>query len=191
MSLMSNVKSLQGLYVALGGELTDTYADIANGTSVGDMTLLADVIKAVSRKTGSLTEPYIMLTADEATKNVLYKGSTIKNYELRILLRDSNKPVYVKKTGALCPFALVGEETSGGYDSILYFGATSPQGEYGAGAVRLKQIAIDVSALGAGEARYYDVNLQANGLPSPGSYPDGSLAAVDNGEWTIKEPEQE
>ena len=190
MSLMSNVKSLQGLYVALGGELTDTYEDIANGTSVGDMALLADVIKAVSRKAGSLSEPCIMLTADEATKNVLYKGSTIKNNELWNLLKNSNKPVYVKKTGALCPFALVGEEPSV-YESILYFGATSPQGRYGAGAVRLIQIAISVSAVGTSVAKYQDIDMQANGLPSPSSYPDGSLAAVSNGEWTIKEPEQE
>lgn len=52
MSLMGNVKSLQELYVALGGALTDTYEDIADGVPVSDITTIADMIQAVSKKAG-------------------------------------------------------------------------------------------------------------------------------------------
>ena len=46
----NNVKSLQELYVALGGELTDTYEDIADGVPVSDITTIAEMIQAVGKK---------------------------------------------------------------------------------------------------------------------------------------------
>ena len=40
-----NVYALKELYKALGGELTDTYQDIADGAAVGDYSLISDCLK--------------------------------------------------------------------------------------------------------------------------------------------------
>ena len=49
----TTVKSLQDLYVKLGGSLTDTYEGIAGGSPVGEMSLIPDIIAAVTEKAGS------------------------------------------------------------------------------------------------------------------------------------------
>lgn len=46
----TTVEALKGLYVALGGELTDTYDSIANGIAVSDYVLIPDVIQAITQK---------------------------------------------------------------------------------------------------------------------------------------------
>lgn len=46
----NTIQSLQALYVVLGGELTDTYEDIANGIPVSDYTVIPDVIMAITKK---------------------------------------------------------------------------------------------------------------------------------------------
>ena len=55
---MSNLDALKALYVAVGGALTDTHADINDGSPVSDYTLLSDVIAATAAKiaAGSLKE---------------------------------------------------------------------------------------------------------------------------------------
>lgn len=47
---MSTVKALKNLYVKLGGNLTDTYSDIAHGKKVGNYCLIPNVIKAIAKK---------------------------------------------------------------------------------------------------------------------------------------------
>lgn len=49
----TTVIALQNLYVALGGDLTDTYETIANGVAVSDYTVIPDVINAIAQKAGS------------------------------------------------------------------------------------------------------------------------------------------
>lgn len=49
----TTIKSLQDLYVKLGGELTDTYEGIADGAAVGDYTTIPDMIEAVKEKASS------------------------------------------------------------------------------------------------------------------------------------------
>ena len=44
-----NVYALKELYKALGGELTDTYQDIADGAAVGDYSLISDCILAIAQ----------------------------------------------------------------------------------------------------------------------------------------------
>lgn len=49
----TNVQALKNLYVALGGELTDTYDNIANGVAVSDYAVIPDVINAIAQKVPS------------------------------------------------------------------------------------------------------------------------------------------
>lgn len=46
----TTVNALKNLYVAFGGELTDTYADIADGVPVSDYVVTPDVINAIAQK---------------------------------------------------------------------------------------------------------------------------------------------
>lgn len=48
--MTTNVDALKVLYVKLGGSLTDTYSDIANGITVGGYDLIADCISACAKK---------------------------------------------------------------------------------------------------------------------------------------------
>lgn len=49
----TNIQALQELYVKLGGSLTDTYDDIADGAPVSDYTVIPDMIAAVTQVAGS------------------------------------------------------------------------------------------------------------------------------------------
>lgn len=44
----NNITALQGLYVALGGQLTDTYDAIADGAPVSNYVIIPDVINAIA-----------------------------------------------------------------------------------------------------------------------------------------------
>lgn len=57
----NNMIALQNLYVALGGSLTDTYEDIANGIPVSDYTIKPEIIEAISKKvpSGSASLPSV------------------------------------------------------------------------------------------------------------------------------------
>lgn len=46
---MNTVESLKALYVKNGGNLTDTYADIADGAAVGDYTTIPDMVSACAK----------------------------------------------------------------------------------------------------------------------------------------------
>lgn len=50
---MNTIEALQGLYVALGGQLTDTYEDIADGVAVSNYVVIPDMISALSKKAPS------------------------------------------------------------------------------------------------------------------------------------------
>lgn len=49
----TTVEALKGLYVVLGGQLTDTYTDIAGGIAVSDYVLIPDMIQAITQKATS------------------------------------------------------------------------------------------------------------------------------------------
>ena len=44
----TTVKALQNLYVAMGGDLTDTYDDIADGAAVSNYVTIPDMINAIA-----------------------------------------------------------------------------------------------------------------------------------------------
>ena len=52
-----NVQALKTLYVALGGKLTDTHSDINGGSTVGNYTLISDVILAIAKKASTIPAP--------------------------------------------------------------------------------------------------------------------------------------
>lgn len=45
----TTVEALKSLYVALGGQLTDTYDSIAGGIAVSNYVLIPDCIQAISK----------------------------------------------------------------------------------------------------------------------------------------------
>lgn len=63
----TTVKSLQDAYVSLGGELTDTYEDIDNGTPVSDYTTIPDVIEAIAQIAAKTLELPTTTSADKGS----------------------------------------------------------------------------------------------------------------------------
>lgn len=57
----TTVIALQNLYVALGGSLTDTYEDIADGVAVSNYVVIPDVINAIAQLKAAAS------TAEETT----------------------------------------------------------------------------------------------------------------------------
>lgn len=49
----STVTALKHYYLAIGGELTDTYDLIADGVPVSDYVVIPDVINAIATKVGT------------------------------------------------------------------------------------------------------------------------------------------
>ena len=60
----TTVEALKGLYVALGGQLTDTYADIAGGIAVSDYVLIPDCIQAITQKVTGAELPAVTAEDD-------------------------------------------------------------------------------------------------------------------------------
>lgn len=48
--MTTTVEALKGLYVVLGGQLTDTYSTIAGGIAVSDYVLIPDCVQAITQK---------------------------------------------------------------------------------------------------------------------------------------------
>ena len=61
-----NVYALKELFKALGGDLTDTYAAIADGAAVGDYSTIADCILAIAQIVGGSKLPEV--SADDNGK---------------------------------------------------------------------------------------------------------------------------
>lgn len=52
----TTVIALQNLYISLGGNLTDTYENIAGGAAVGNYTIIPDVINAIAKRAETVAE---------------------------------------------------------------------------------------------------------------------------------------
>lgn len=50
----NTIVALQNLYVAMGGELTDTYEDICDGAPVADLVIIPDMINAIASVAGNI-----------------------------------------------------------------------------------------------------------------------------------------
>ena len=64
----TTVEALKGLYVVLGGQLTDTYDSIAGGIAVSDYVLIPDCIKAITQKASTAGVELPAVTADDNGK---------------------------------------------------------------------------------------------------------------------------
>ena len=62
----TTVEALKGLYVALGGQLTDTYNSIAGGITVSNYVLIPDCIQAITQVVTGAELPAV--TADDNGK---------------------------------------------------------------------------------------------------------------------------
>lgn len=47
--MTTTLEALKAVYTALGGELTDTYDDIADGAVVGNYSVIPDVVNAIAK----------------------------------------------------------------------------------------------------------------------------------------------
>lgn len=65
----TTVDALKSLYVALGGQLTDTYESIADGIAVSDYVLIPDVIQAIAQKASTAVKAELpaVTKADEGS----------------------------------------------------------------------------------------------------------------------------
>jgi len=50
----NTIQALQNLYVALGGALTDTYENIADGAPVANLVIIPDMINAIASVAGNI-----------------------------------------------------------------------------------------------------------------------------------------
>lgn len=69
----TTVIALQNLYVALGGSLTDTYEDIADGIAVSNYVVIPDVINAIAQLK---TTESVATTDDTPTDNTTDDDTT-------------------------------------------------------------------------------------------------------------------
>jgi len=68
---MTTVEALKGLYVVLGGQLTDTYADIAGGIAVSDYVLIPDCIQAITQVVTTATKAELPAVTSDDNGSVL------------------------------------------------------------------------------------------------------------------------
>lgn len=66
--MLTTVEALKQVYVSLGGELTDTYATIADGVAVSDYVTNPDVIAAIAVKAASAGVELPAVTAEDNGK---------------------------------------------------------------------------------------------------------------------------
>ena len=71
-----NVSALKALYVALGGELTDTYDGIAGGIAVSQYSLISDVILAIAEVAATVAQA--ATTAELPTVTAENDGDMLK-----------------------------------------------------------------------------------------------------------------
>lgn len=102
---MTTVEALKGLYVALGGQLTDTYSTIAGGVAVSDYVLIPDCIQAITQKvpTGSGASLPTVSAADNGKLLTVVEGAWAKadaTKELPAVTADDNGKVLKVVEGA-------------------------------------------------------------------------------------------
>lgn len=78
---MNTVSELKNLYTELGGNLTDTYEDIADGAAVGNYSVIPDCIAALAKIAGSTVELPAVSGADNGDILKVIEGKWAKGEE--------------------------------------------------------------------------------------------------------------
>lgn len=78
---MNTVSELKELYKELGGSLTDTYEDIADGAAVGNYNVIPDCIAALAKIAGSTIELPAVSAADNGNILKVVAGKWAKGQE--------------------------------------------------------------------------------------------------------------
>lgn len=87
----NTIQALQGLYIKMGGSLTDTYDAIANGVQVGNYTTIPNMIEACTQLAGSGGE--VLVVTITKSGNTYTMNRTFKQ------IRDAyvkGKPMFAK-----------------------------------------------------------------------------------------------
>lgn len=91
--------ALKALYVALGGKLTDYYADIAGGIPVSQMVLTADLVACLSKLSIGIELPAVTaadngdvltVVSGKWAKAAAAGGKTLYNHSLLVVWTDDN-----------------------------------------------------------------------------------------------------
>ena len=100
--MQSTVNSLKDLYESLGGQLTDTFEDIAGGVPVADYTTIPDVIEACSQIAGSTIELPAVSGSDNGKVLKVIEGEWAKGTDesLPAVTADDNGKVLKVADGA-------------------------------------------------------------------------------------------
>lgn len=69
--MMTTVEALKALYVALGGQLTDTYDSVAGGIAVSDYVLIPDCIQAITQVVTTATKAELPAVTSDDNGSVL------------------------------------------------------------------------------------------------------------------------
>ena len=92
----TTVKALLGLYVKLGGSLTDTYEGIADGATVGNYTLIPDCIEACTQKANSGGGGGGGDTGIEVVENPSELSDSAENGSVAVALNSTKSTVNVE-----------------------------------------------------------------------------------------------
>lgn len=110
----TTVQALQALYVKLGGSLTDTYDDIADGATVADYATIPDMVDAVAKKAqsggggGSTTGMIVTFTASGGT----YSADKTLSEITEAFTSTKNVIGYNSETGYVLPCVLANSEVA-------------------------------------------------------------------------------
>ena len=103
----TTVQALQALYVKLGGSLTDTYDDIANGATVADYATIPDMVDAIA-EVSATSGMIVTFTASGGT----YSADKTLSEITEAFTTTKNVIGYNSETGYVLPCVLANSEVA-------------------------------------------------------------------------------
>lgn len=69
--MTTTVDALKAVYTALGGDMADTYDDIASGTTVGNYSVIPDIVNAIAKIATPSSLPTVSATDNGSVLKVI------------------------------------------------------------------------------------------------------------------------